>query len=103
MVDRLALTCARPRADENRARPPSTFAMDEGTPWCRLTLLGPDGEDLGSWVLDGDGSPDISTVDTLARLVVLIRRSGAAAEITEISPRLAELIALAGLNDLKSY
>lgn len=51
--------------------------------------------DVGSVV-----TPDLATVDALARLALTARRSGGAIHLRGVSPRLGELIALVGMDDL---
>ena len=45
---------------------------------------------------------EIATVDALARLALLARRSGAAIQLRRVSPELRDLIELAGLANVLS-
>lgn len=47
--------------------------------------------------LAGEGRPDLSVVDTLARLQLAARRAGGVIEVREMCPELQELLELAGL------
>jgi hypothetical protein len=66
-------------------------------PWCRITLAGIDGSVFASWVLEGQGSPDLGTVDGLARLKLLMGRIGGSVTLTELSPSLQDLLDLTGI------
>lgn len=68
--------------------------------WCRLTVFRPDGSRLGRWTLRGPGTPDLATVDRLARLRLQMERSGSRVQFDGVAPALAELMTLAGLGDL---
>ncbi|HXQ76334.1 MAG TPA: hypothetical protein VN791_07560 [Acidimicrobiales bacterium] len=65
--------------------------------WCRVTVVGPDGAEVGCWVLTGPGMPDLGAVDDVARLALLARRLGGAVVLTELSPALRTLLELTGL------
>ena len=49
--------------------------------------------------LAGDGPPDLSVVEALARYQLMIRRAGGRMWLKDLSPELAELLDLAGLHD----
>jgi hypothetical protein len=66
--------------------------------WCRVTVLGPDRNELGGFVLEGPGPPDLGVVETVARLALMAGRCGGAVVLGQVSPRLGELLALAGLS-----
>jgi hypothetical protein len=68
------------------------------TLWCRVAVVGPHGGVLGRRVLEGPGPPDLETVATVARLILTARRRGAAVVLAEVSPRLRELLEMAGLD-----
>jgi hypothetical protein len=72
--------------------------MTAATLWCRVTVVGPDRTELGGFVLEGPGPPDLGVVETVARLVLMAGRRGGAVVLAEVSPRLGELLALAGLS-----
>jgi hypothetical protein len=65
--------------------------------WCRITVIGPDGEELEEWTLSGPGRPDLAVVDLLARVRLLCGRDGRAVVVGELSAALVELLELAGL------
>ena len=65
--------------------------------WCRVTLLGPDGDRLASWDMGGARPADLSTVDEVARIALLAGRLGGRVVLTEVSDRMRELLGLAGL------
>jgi hypothetical protein len=71
--------------------------MTTVTLWCRVTVVGPDDTELGGFVLEGPGSPDLGAVETVARLVLMAGRRGGAVVLAEVSPRLRELLEMAGL------
>jgi hypothetical protein len=55
---------------------------------------------VNSWSLAGEGPPDASTVDELARVFVLVRRMGYAVRLRDVSSDLSELLDLCGLSHL---
>ncbi len=65
--------------------------------WCRVTLVAPDGTELGACELEGAGSPDLSAVDVVARLALLAKRLGGTVTLRAVSPGMRELLDLAGL------
>jgi hypothetical protein len=65
-----------------------------------LTVLRPDGSACGHWTLRGAGAPDLAAVDWLARVRLAAARAGGSAIVDEVTPALADLLALAGLGDL---
>jgi len=65
--------------------------------WCRITLASVDGTVFASWVLEGQGSPDLGTVEDLARLKLLMGRIGGSITLTELSPSLRGLLDLTGI------
>ena len=71
--------------------------MDGVQRWCRVTVLGPDGVELTTRVLEGPSEPDLATVDEVARLTLLARRRGGGIILTELAPALQELLELTGL------
>jgi hypothetical protein len=66
-------------------------------PWCRVTVVGPDGMPLATLVLEGPGEPDVGTVDDVARLSLAASRLGGRAIVTDVLPALRALLELAGL------
>ncbi len=85
------------RSDEIVDHPPSKSVMTVVQLWCRVTVVGPDGAELGSWVLKGRGEPELGAVDDVARLTLLARRLGGAVVLTDLSPPLRALLELSGL------
>ena len=65
--------------------------------WCRIRLIGPDGDPLGCYPFGGPSSPDLRTVDEVARLELLTARLGGRIELIDVAPALRELVDLAGL------
>jgi hypothetical protein len=65
--------------------------------WCRVTVRNPGGRPLASWWLTGSGAPDLAVVESLARLVLVARRSGQGIRLDEVTPALGDLLDLAGL------
>ena len=50
--------------------------------------------ELASWPLTGDGCPDLSVVDALARMQLAARRAGCAIRVRDACPELSELLGL---------
>jgi hypothetical protein len=65
--------------------------------WCRITLVGRDGRVLGVRTLGGPGPPDLEAVDAVARTILSATRQGARSIVTDVSPRLGELLHMVGL------
>ena len=65
--------------------------------WGRLRLVGPDGDQLGTWVVAGAGSADLAAVDEVARACLLASRMGGRVVFETACPELLELVSLAGL------
>lgn len=65
--------------------------------WCRIAVLGPDGEKRGSWSLSGPRDPDLAVVDYLASLYLHSQRRGGRLVVTDACEPLLELLELAGL------
>lgn len=84
-------------ADEIRAPAPSTQAMASVELWCRVTVVGPDGTEVGACELEGSGAPDLSVVDVVARLALLAKRLGGRVVLRSASAGLLELLDLAAL------
>ena len=71
--------------------------MEERRGWCRVTIVGPDGELLVSAALSGPGAPDVLAVDTVGRLALVAKRVGATIRVVDVAPGLGELLELAAL------
>jgi hypothetical protein len=65
--------------------------------WCRVVVVSPAGARLAEYPLCGVGPPDLSWVDAVARLLLLLRRQGAQVVIEDVSQEMAELLWLAAL------
>jgi hypothetical protein len=65
--------------------------------WCRVTIVGPGGDELACGVLRGSGAPDLATVDGIARLALAAGRLGGAMSLAQVSPALSALLELTGL------
>jgi hypothetical protein len=65
--------------------------------WCRVTIFGPDGNELAGCDLEGPGAPDLAAVDAVAGLALLAGRLGFGIALGEVSQAMRELLALAGL------
>jgi len=71
--------------------------MEDAVLWCRITVVGPNGTELTSSVLTGQGLPDLGAVDQVARLALLAGRLGGVIVLAELAPALRVLLELAGL------
>ena len=71
--------------------------MASWRPWYRVTVTDSEGVEL-AWVAGGIGLPDLQAVDMVARLALLLRRSGASIELTEVSGPMSELLNLTGMD-----
>jgi hypothetical protein len=71
--------------------------MVDAQRWCRVTVLGPDGRVRVHHILEGPGTPDIGSVDEVARLALWAGRDGGSVVLSEVSPELDELLELSGL------
>ncbi len=65
--------------------------------WCQVRVLGPDGAELASELLGGEGRPDLGTLDHLARLGLQAGRLGGRLVLAQVSPALRALLDLAAL------
>jgi hypothetical protein len=65
--------------------------------WCRLTVLGSGGDPLASWSVGGPGLPDLSVVEGLAWLLLILRRQKQRVVVEELEPGFAGLLDLVGL------
>ena len=65
--------------------------------WCRVTVVGPGGSILSSWLLAGDGWPDLGDIDHLARLQLSVVRDGDAMVLSDVGSSLGALLDLVGL------
>lgn len=65
--------------------------------WGRVVVTTGRGVVRGTWVVGGDGPPDLAVVDALARAQLAARRAGSAVRLVEASDELRALLDLAGL------
>jgi hypothetical protein len=70
--------------------------MGDDRSWARVVLVGADDTEL-EMTLVGEGAPDLSVVDGLARLQVAVRRHGGRIRLQDVSSALSGLLDLAGL------
>ncbi len=71
--------------------------MDDVRPWCRVTVVDPEGVAVARFMLEGRGAPDIGAVDEVARLALLARRIWGGVVLADLSPALHALLELSGL------
>ena len=71
--------------------------MELSHEWCRITAFDATGEVTATWVLAGDGPPDIAAVDSIAKEALTATRAGGHLVLADVVPGLRELLALAGL------
>jgi hypothetical protein len=71
--------------------------MDPLQLWCKVAVIGPDGTELTRCELEGPGTPDLGTVDQVARLALLAGRLEGHIALDEVSASLRGLLELAGL------
>jgi hypothetical protein len=65
--------------------------------WCRVTMVGSDGDPIADGVLEGTSRPGLDAVEDLARLALVAKRLGAHLQLAEVTPELVDLLELAGL------
>ena len=65
--------------------------------WCGAAVVAPDGVVLARFPLAGEGDPDLSVVDGLARRALGAARLGGTLVLSDVAPRLRELLWLSGL------
>src|SRR5579872_1078696 len=68
--------------------------------WALVVVVGPDGAELAAWSIDGEGYPDLSVVNVLARGKLRARRRGGALHLELASKELIELLDLVGLGEV---
>lgn len=66
--------------------------------WCRVRVVNPCKRVLAAEDVAGSGPPDLAAVDRVARLALRAKRMGGRLVISELSPRLLELLDLTGLS-----
>ena len=70
--------------------------MVDDVPWARVVLAWTDDSVLVT-SLSGQGVPDLSVVDDLARLQLAVRRTGGRMLLEDVAPSLSRLLELTGL------
>jgi hypothetical protein len=88
VVHRVAMSCGQPLRHTD---------MAGSEVWCRVTITSPLGVQRVTWLIRGDGAPDLDIVDQLAWLLLAARRLGDGLRLSEVCPRLGELLELVGL------
>jgi hypothetical protein len=71
--------------------------MADAEVWCRVMVVGPGGVERCTWALSGPGCPDLTVVDSLARLRLAAGRAGGTIVLRDLSVDLAGLLDLVGL------
>ena len=71
--------------------------MDQVQLWCRVTIIGPDGNMLLRSVLTGRGNPDLEAVDTVVRFALFAKRVESHIVLSQLTPAMRDLVALSGL------
>jgi hypothetical protein len=66
--------------------------------WCRIRVVNCCKRVLAAETLGGFGPPGLTAVDRVARLALIARRRRARIVISDISPRMRELLDLAGFD-----
>jgi hypothetical protein len=66
------------------------------TRWALIVVSGQQGDVCRIWV-EGEGTPDMGTIDEMARLMHRAKLSGRQVQVEQVVPELAELIELSGL------
>jgi hypothetical protein len=62
-----------------------------------MTAVGPDGRPTGQWLIEGEGRPDLDTVDRIARGALAVTRAGGKLRLDDMAPDLLELLELVAL------
>jgi hypothetical protein len=65
--------------------------------WCRVTITSPLGARRVTWQIRGEGAPGLGLVDQLAWLRLATRRLGDELQLSEVCPKLDELLELVGM------
>jgi hypothetical protein len=86
----------QPRLTLGRTEPPNPPEAGRDDLLARVVIFRADGSRDIAWLV-GDGSPDLGTVNTLARLQLACRRGGDRVRLEKVSRTLAELLELTGL------
>src|ERR1700722_8613755 len=68
--------------------------------WCQVLVIGPDSVTLAAHRIEGTGTPNLGTVDAVARLALLARRLGGHIVLSEVAPTPSPLLDLSGLSGL---
>ena len=65
-----------------------------------IVVLAVGGAELAAWPLAGSAQPDLTVIDTLARLALAARHVGGAIALRNAGPGLLALIDFVGLDDV---
>jgi hypothetical protein len=65
--------------------------------WGRFKMLGPEGDEIGTWVVEGVCAPDLGVIGEVAAAALFARRLGGRLCAEEVSPELSGLLSLVGL------
>ena len=76
---------------------PSSVLRPEGD---AIVVLAVGGTEVASWPLPGSSQPDLSVIDSLARMALTARRRGGAITVRGAGPQLVRLIEFVGLDDV---
>lgn len=71
--------------------------MNHPDVWARARVVARDGTQIGDWSIQRTESPDMGSVDEVARLQLLATRTGGQLVFDEMSEELRALLRLAGL------
>lgn len=72
--------------------------MEPSREWCRITAYDAGGQATATWVVAGDGAPDLAAVDSIAKQALAATRAGGRLVLAEVAPGLQELLVLTGLS-----
>jgi hypothetical protein len=92
-------TCTELEAAMNSlgGRRPSCVRRPDGD---AIVVLAIGGTEMARWPLAGSTRPDLSVIDSLARLALAARRLGGAVTVRGAGPELLALIDFVGLDDV---
>jgi hypothetical protein len=71
--------------------------MGVSSQWCRFSLLDDQGSIVAGGVVAGGAKPDLDTVNLIARLALMAKRTGTTFQLVDACPQLLDLLELAGL------
>jgi hypothetical protein len=65
--------------------------------WGRFKMVSPEGDEIGTWVIEGPCAPDLGTVGEVAAAALFAQRLGGRLCAEEVRPELSGLLSLVGL------